>query len=199
MFFVENSTSFFSACEYNEAEEIEVLHMKKKNMKLLVLAALFTALTTVATMVIQIPSPMSGYVNLGDTLVLLSAWVLGPFVGAAAGGIGSMLADIITGYAYYAPGTLIIKALMGLVAGLLFRAVSKKQGGRSVFAARLTGGLAAEIIMVVGYFGYAALILQNGISALASVPGNVIQGLVGLVAALALAQILTKAKALPEL
>lgn len=84
--------------------------MSGKHVRLLVLAALFTALTTVATMVIQIPSPMSGYVNLGDCMVLLSAWVLGPFVGAAAGGIGSMLADIITGYAYYAPGTLIIKA-----------------------------------------------------------------------------------------
>lgn len=174
--------------------------MKTKNIKLLVLAALFTALTCVATMVIQIPSPMSGYVNLGDCLVLLSAWVLGPFVGAAAGGIGSMLADVITGYAYYAPGTLIIKALMALVAGLIFRAQAGRNGrGGAALGARVMGGIAAEAIMIVGYFAYAAVILQNGLGALASVPGNAVQAAFGFVAALLLVQILEKAKALPEL
>ena len=42
------------------------------NLKKLVLAAMFAALSCVATMVIQIPSPMSGYVNLGDCFVLLA-------------------------------------------------------------------------------------------------------------------------------
>ena len=51
--------------------------MTDKKLHRLVLAALFTALTTVMTMVIQVPSPMQGYVNLGDCGVLLSAWVLG--------------------------------------------------------------------------------------------------------------------------
>lgn len=168
--------------------------MKQSKIRRLVLAALFTALTAVATMVIQIPSPMSGYVNLGDTLVLLSAWVLGPLMGAAAGGIGSMLADLLTGYGYYAPGTLIIKAAMALCAGLIVRAMKGKK-----LTGRLLGGAAAEVIMVAGYFLYAALMLQNGIGALASVPGNAVQGLVGLVAALALAALLEKARAIPEL
>lgn len=174
--------------------------MKNKNVKRLVLAALFTALSCVATMVIQIPSPMSGYVNLGDCLVLLSAWVLGPFLGAAAGGIGSMLADIITGYAYYAPGTLIIKAVMALAAGLIFRAVAGRNGrGSKALAARLIGGVVAEAIMVLGYFAYAGVILGNGIGAAASIPGNLVQAAFGLVAAVVLVQVLEKAKALPEL
>lgn len=173
--------------------------MKNKSVRKLVLAALCTALTTVATMVIQIPSPMSGYVNLGDCMVLLSAWLLGPLVGAAAGGIGSALADIITGYTYYAPGTLIIKAAMALAAGLIFRAVAgeENQGARAL-AGRLSGGVVAEVIMVLGYFGYAGLILGNGWGAVASIPGNLVQALVGLVAAVVLAQVLVKAKALPE-
>ncbi len=58
--------------------------MTDKKLHRLVLAALFTALTTVMTMVIQVPSPMQGYVNLGDCGVLLSAWVLGPAWGGAA-------------------------------------------------------------------------------------------------------------------
>lgn len=168
--------------------------MTAKNVKLLVLAALFTALTCVATMIIQVPAPVSGYVNLGDCLVLLSAWVLGPFVGAAAGGIGSMLADLLTGFGLYAPGTLIIKALMALAAGLVFRAARKRP-----FPARLMGGVVAEVIMVLGYFAYAAVILQNGLGAAAGIPGNLVQALFGLAAALALAQILEKAKALPEI
>ena len=37
--------------------------MTDQKLKKLVLAALFTALCTVMTMVIQVPSPMQGYVN----------------------------------------------------------------------------------------------------------------------------------------
>ena len=77
--------------------------MRASRWSRLVYTALFTALTTVATLVIQVPSPMSGYVNLGDAMVLLSAWILGPVYGTAAAGIGSMLADLLSGYAYYAP------------------------------------------------------------------------------------------------
>ena len=68
--------------------------MNDKKIRKLVLAALLAALVCVATMVVQIPSPMQGYVNLGDCFVLLSGWLLGPWYGFAAGGIGSMLADI---------------------------------------------------------------------------------------------------------
>ena len=64
--------------------------MNDKKIRKLVLAALLAALVCVATMVVQIPSPMQGYVNLGDCFVLLSGWLLGPWYGFAAGGIGSM-------------------------------------------------------------------------------------------------------------
>ena len=87
-----------------------------KKLQKLVIAAMFAAVITVATIVIQIPSPMNGYVNMGDLFVLLSAWMLGPVYGTAAAAIGSALADIITSYAYYAPGTFVIKGLMALAA-----------------------------------------------------------------------------------
>ena len=169
--------------------------MNGKKTKLLVLAALFTALTTVATMVIQIPSPMNGYVNLGDCVVLLSAWVLGPWLGAAAGGLGSMLADIISGYAYYAPGTLVIKAVMALVAGLIFRAAAGR-GRRGELLIQTCGAALAEVIMVLGYFGYAGLLLGEGWGAALSIPGNLIQAAFGLVIALALIRILERSRAI---
>ena len=70
--------------------------MSDTKIRKLVLAALFAALCTIMTLVIQVPSPMQGYVNLGDCAVLLSAWVLGPLYGGAAAGVGSMLADKVS-------------------------------------------------------------------------------------------------------
>ena len=70
--------------------------MSHESLRKLVQSALFAALCTAMTLVIQVPSPVSGYVNLGDCGVLLSAWVLGPWYGGAAAGIGSMLADIFS-------------------------------------------------------------------------------------------------------
>ena len=157
--------------------------MSDKKVQKLVVSALMAALTYVATMVVQIPSPMNGYVNLGDCFVLLSGWLLGPWWGAAAGGIGSMLADLLLGYGHYAPGTLIIKGAMSLVAALIFKAFGKNTVGA------LVSGVAAEIIMVAGYFGYAALLLGKGIGAAASIPGNLVQGAVGLVAGFLLLQV----------
>lgn len=52
--------------------------MGKRKWEKLVFTSMFTALTCIATMVIQIPSPMNGYLNLGDAAVLLGAWILGP-------------------------------------------------------------------------------------------------------------------------
>ena len=172
--------------------------MRASRWSRLVYTALFTALTTVATLVIQVPSPMSGYVNLGDAMVLLSAWILGPVYGTAAAGIGSMLADLLSGYAYYAPGTLVIKCLMAFVAAQVFLVLKDKVKGKHFD--KVVSGLLAEIIMVVGYFGYAGLILGNGLSAALSIPGNLVQGGFGIVVStvvyLALSQVIKMPKLL---
>ena len=146
--------------------------MKHDKLIKLILAALFAALTCVATSVIHVPIPATnGYINLGDGVVLL-----GPVYGAAAGGLGSMLADLLLGYASYAPGTLIIKAAMGLCAGLLFGALRSKTK-----AAALVAGVVGEAIMVLGYFAYESTLLGYGLAAAASIGANCIQGLGGLV------------------
>ena len=45
----------------------------------------------------------------------------------------------------------------------------------------MVGGVVGEPIMVAGYFGYAGLLLGKGIGAAASIPGNLVQGAMGLV------------------
>ncbi len=160
--------------------------MKQDKLVKLVLAAIFAALSCVATMLISIPMPATnGYINLGDGAVLLGAFLLGPGYGAAAGALGSMLADLLLGYAVYAPGTLLIKGLMALCAALVLGALKNKP-----LAGSVVGGLTGELVMVFGYFLYESTVLGYGLAAAASIPGNGIQGLVGLVAAVAVYQAL---------
>ena len=151
--------------------------MKHEKIVRLCLAAVLTALVFVATYIIQIPMPATGgFINLGDCMVLLSGFLLGPLWGAAAGGIGSMLTDIVAGYGSFAPGTLIIKALMACCAALVYKALKNKTK-----LAATVGALLGEVIMVLGYFAYEGLFLGFGIGAAASIPGNAIQGLVGMI------------------
>lgn len=93
--------------------------MNNKTKKL-VIGALLAAFTTIATMIIKFPTPTFGYIHLGDSLVLLCGIILGPIGGALSAGIGSMFADIFSGYVSYAPATLIIKALTAMIAGFIF-------------------------------------------------------------------------------
>jgi len=82
--------------------------------------AVCTAFVCVATMIFSIYVPSTeGFFNIGESMVFLSALLFGPFVGAFAGGVGSMLADLLLGYPHYAPATLIVKACEGYVVGML--------------------------------------------------------------------------------
>ena len=156
--------------------------MKRGTTFRMVLTAMFASMICVATMCVQIKSSMGGYVNLGDALVLLGAFLLGAHGGAIAAGLGSALADLLSGYAHYAPGTLIIKALCALAAAALYRRLSKKSGMPRALSCVLSG-LAGEAIMVVGYLFYAWVCLGRGAAAVASVPGNLAQAAAGIVIA----------------
>lgn len=159
-----------------------------------VLTALFAALVGVATIIIRVPSPTGGFVNAGDAVVLLSGFLLGPLWGAVASGIGAALADLLTGYPVYAPGTLVIKALMALLAGALCR----RFPGRPRLG-MLLGGLCGETVMVLGYFAFSALALSYGMGALASVPGNLTQAVFGITVSTLLGMVLLRSPYVREL
>lgn len=167
--------------------------MKDAKIRKLVMSALLAALVFVATMVIRIPSPTGGYVNLGDGFVLLSGWLLGPWYGAAAAGIGAMLTDLLAGYTYYVPATLIIKALDAMVAALIWRSMGRKRG------ALVVSGIVGELIMVAGYFGFTALLLGKGLGASLSIPGDLVQGATGIVIGIVLMKLFERSKILDNL
>ena len=148
------------------------------NLKKLILAALFAALSCVATMSIRIPTPgTGGNIHPGDAIVILSGVILGPVWGFLAGGIGSALSDLIGGYFVYVPITFMIKGLVALAAGLLYQKVGKTQKSR--YAAVVLGGVADIILVAGGYFVCEYFIYGAG--AAASIPANIIQGIGGLV------------------
>ena len=136
----------------------------------LTFTALFAAIIMLATM-IAIPIGSSGYLNPGDSMIYAAAWFLGPLAGVAAA-VGSALADVILGYGVYAPATFIIKGLMGLVVGLLLKRFGKKIVPKIL--AMSIGG----IIMAGGYFTFEYFIMI-GKGAVANVPWNLVQAIVG--------------------
>ena len=158
--------------------------------KQIVTAALFAALTCVATMVIKIPSPMDGYLNLGDCVVLAAGCMLTPGYGFAAAGLGSALADLFSGYAAYAPATFVIKGLMALIAFYGFKALHGKTGN---LAARILSGAAAEVWMVLGYYVFEGCLYGFAPSAV-NVPANGVQGAAGLILGVLLMKALEKSR-----
>lgn len=165
-----------------------------KNTKNMVLTALLAAFTCIATMIIKFPTPTFGYIHLGDSLVLLCALLLGPGAGALAAGVGSMFADIFSGYIVWAPATLVIKALSAFLAGTVYHRGLKVLGTRKHRTLHLLlAGTLAEAFMVFGYFVFEfllALISSSGAEAVtftgailasaASIPFNILQGVVGI-------------------
>ena len=170
--------------------------MSRISTRKIVECAMFTALTIVATIVIQIPSPMQGYVNLGDVFVLFGSLALGPIYGTISAGLGSSLADILTGYVVYAPATAIIKSSMSLCSYFLFWALKKAVNSEIISV--IISGIVAELVMVAGYFLYACLIMGEGIPAIASVPGNLVQGAFGVVVSTALYAVFIKSGKFPR-
>lgn len=158
--------------------------------KKLVIAALMAALTCVSTMMITIPSPLKGYLNLGDCLVLTSGWILSPVYGFLAAGLGSALADFFSGYVVYAPATFVIKGLMALIAYYGFQLFRKKCNN---LLSRIVSGIAAELMMILGYFLFEGF-MYGFIPSAVNIPANSVQGIAGLVIGVVLMKAIEKSK-----
>ncbi|MBO5733869.1 MAG: ECF transporter S component [Clostridia bacterium] len=163
--------------------------MKTKTQKI-VIASMLAALCCVATMIIKIPSPLKGYLNLGDCVVLLSGWLLSPTYGFLAAGIGSALADLFSGYIIYAPATFAIKGIMAIIAYFCFKGMHNKLGNTP---SRIIGGILAEIEMVLGYFIFEGF-MYGFVPSIVNIPANGVQGIAGVIIGIILVKIFEKSK-----
>ena len=156
--------------------------------KKLVMAALFAALTYVATAIIKIPTPgTGGYIHPGDAIVILSGIFLGPVYGGLAAAIGSMLSDLLGGYMNYVPITFVIKGLVAIAAYYAFHAAMKVS--KKMLVGMIASGICAIILVAGGYFICEIPMYGFG-GALASVPANIVQSFGGLLISTVLMSIL---------
>ncbi|MEM2971174.1 MAG: ECF transporter S component [Candidatus Bathyarchaeia archaeon] len=139
------------------------MHSQKANTVQLTATVIFTALVCVATMVFTVYVPSTkGFFNIGETMVYTAALLFGSCVGAFAGGVGSMIADVLLGYYYYAPATLVVKALEGGTVGFLSRktrSLSKFHTEREwkIFTFEM-GVLVGILVSLLGFLYYSGTV-----------------------------------------
>ena len=163
------------------------MHSKTKRI---VITALMAAMVCVATMIIKIPSPMKGYLNIGDCIVLLCGWLLAPGYGFIAAGLGSALADMFSGYLTYAPATFLIKGSMALIAFACFKLMNKRIGR---LPSQIIGAVLAEIVMVLGYYVFEGF-MYGFIPSAINIPANAVQGAAGLILGIILVKVFERLK-----
>ncbi|AEM78454.1 MULTISPECIES: ECF transporter S component [Thermoanaerobacter] len=148
--------------------------MEQNNVKKIVYGAFMMALVTIGTMVIQIPTPATkGYINVGDSFIFLSSALFGPAMGFVTGGIGSALADLLSGYAYWSPWTFIIKGIEGLIVGLMYKKYTKEY-------LKVVSLIIGALWMVLGYY-IAGGIMYGFKASLVDVPSNLVQGFASII------------------
>lgn len=151
--------------------------MKENTAKFVTINALSIALVCVSTMALQIPIPL-GYMHLGNTCILLTAALFGPTTGLLAGGIGSALADLLTGYTQWVLPTLLIKSIMGFAIGYLAWGKEKKLHMASVRT--LLASIAGVAVMIAGYTIAGAVMNGSIYTGLLQVPGLTLEGIIGM-------------------
>lgn len=156
-----------------ENQTIKTDSSAKSPAKQIALDAMFVALTLVFTAFVNIQIPSfggaGGLIHLGNIPLFIAAMVYGKRTGTLAGALGMGLFDILSGWAAWAPCTIITCGLMGFAVG----AICQKWKG---MAAKVAAVLVALVIKLAGYFIFEGFIMGSGAAAaLKSVPGNIIQ------------------------
>lgn len=151
--------------------------MEKMSVQKLCVSALLTALVCVTTAAIQIPIPL-GYMHLGNVMILIAGVFFGPAAGMLAGGIGSALADLLTGYGVWALPTLLIKSLMGYAIGRIAWGHHKNPGISQMRVA--IGNVVGILIMIAGYTVFGGVIYGSAAAGISQVPGLSIEGILAI-------------------
>jgi uncharacterized membrane protein len=151
------------------------------------LSAVVGAAVAVATMAISIPMGL-GFLNFGEVVIYTAAFLFGGVVGGLGGGIGAAVADVVLGYAFYAPITLVAKGIEGYVVGRL--------AGESTRSKAIAVAAGAPF-MIVAYVIARAYLEGIPAALLNELPMDIIQAVVGFAIALPLSQALQSR--LPEL
>jgi uncharacterized membrane protein len=158
----------------------------------LILSAMLIALVFVATIFLNIKLPITangGLVHLGTAMLFIAAFLFGPKKAFLAGAIGMGLFDLVSGWTLWAPFTFVARGLQGYVAGKI--AWSNGRNGNSIAFNILAAILSAPFMLAV-YYVCEGILYSNWIAPAASIPGNIVQNVVGIIIAIPVCAVLKK-------
>ncbi|MCL2397245.1 MAG: ECF transporter S component [Defluviitaleaceae bacterium] len=156
----------------------------------LVLTALLVAVVFVATYFRVPTGPTGGLVHLGTVALFVICVVFGPKKGAIAGAFGMALFNLTTEWAVWAPYTFVIRIVMGYIMGSVahFGGAGGKKPVRNVLAL-VAGG---AWFIPAAYAAELMIFRVQWQVPVASIPGNVMQLVLALVAGLPLATLISR-------
>ena len=144
--------------------------IEQKQMLVLVSTALMTSVVLATTLITKIDMPI-GYINLGDLTIMIIASIAPLRVAVIAAGVGSALADLLSGYPLYIFFTLFIKMGEVIIIHYLLKMIKNP---KLLFIPFFTAGL----FMVLMY-GLAAIIISGNVEYFTvAVLGDLPQGLI---------------------
>lgn len=157
----------------------------------LVLTAILATLVLVSTLFLNIKLPIGqgGLIHLGTSMLFISAILFGPKKGALAGAIGMGLFDVLGGWMIWAPITIVARGLQGYIVGKI--AWSKGYRGDNTKLNILAAIVSMPLMMAVYYIGE-GFMYNNWVAPLVSIPGDIIQNIVGLLIAIPVCIMLKK-------
>lgn len=161
--------------------------MRDIRVQRMLVLAMFIAMVTVTTY-IGVPWPLAtgGYMHLGTLTALIIALAFGKKYGALAGGIGMFIFDVFSPWIVWAPGTLIVRLIMGFVVGWIANDVFKfDKSDEDInwfmqIVVYIIAIVAGAVVMISGYYFYEAIFLTDFNAALFSIYGNLVQFTLGL-------------------
>lgn len=157
----------------------------------LILTAMLAALVFVSTsfLNIKLPFGQGGLIHLGTAMLFIAALLFGPKKGALAGAIGMGIFDIVGGWLVWAPITIVARFLQGFIVGKI--AWSNGNKGDSLKLNILAAVVSMPVMIAVYYIGQ-AIMFKNWVAPVASIPGDIIQNVIGLLIAIPVVTVLKK-------
>lgn len=154
------------------------MNTRDKKTSLIVTTALLTALVLICTLILKLPVGPDCYIHLGDAVILLAVILLPRGYACFAGAVGATLADLMGGFAFWAPWTFAVKLLFILVFGFFLDRSRKNASEKTLLGVpviELIGLVVSGIVAVVGYFLSEYMLFGNWIPAATCIPFNIIQ------------------------
>ncbi len=139
--------------------------------------AMMAALVFLFTFLVKIPIP-TGYIHIGDSIILLTVCLFGTKRGAVAGAIGAGLSDLAGGYVMWVLPTVVIKALWAVIMGLIMYRLMKGKKGGWILGAVVGGAwqVAAYTLCAIPMYGLnaAGALVELGLEAIQASAGIVV-------------------------